>query len=155
MAAYRNPGLNIPAPAGRVVTELRMPEHRHWYSKSERMMLRAVEDASRSGHDMAPPERDAPNGDSMLSAGWISYCRKCDGYLVVDLIESKRPYGRAWERSCPGRPPVPPALRREVSMARPAVKTWEMPEFVITWTKEEHEYVSVTCPDDSWEVLRK
>ena len=66
------------------------------------------------GHDMQAIEDDTEPGTT------LSACAACDGWLVGDPFEAddlNRPtpfYGRAYHTECPGAPPVPPAMRRNI-----------------------------------------
>lgn len=120
-----------------------IPQDAAWQGRSWGVAIRARERARLSGHDMVPLEPDG--GDDRLT-GYISYCRKCDGFLVVDLIEDKHAYGRATEGPCPGKPPVQPVGPREGYYQRPILEDYPDGYSTCSWTYEEHEYVIKTVP---------
>lgn len=101
------------------------------------VMRGAYQRAQEAGHDMAPIEPDED--------GFISYCRTCDGFLVVDLWEKPDAYGRA-TLPCPGKPPHQPALRREQSVRAARFIT---PMVACTWTQEEIAWVMMMVPLDT------
>lgn len=115
-------------------------------SMSSKMMRVAVFDARKRGHDMADPVRDfGPREEPSEKDGYITFCRKCDGYIVVDLDEARNPYGRATEGRCAGRPPVRQAARREVSLERPS---FQYPPPLLGWTQAETLWVAKMVPGD-------
>lgn len=99
----------------------------------------AYERASETGHDMAPLETDEESG------GHISYCHRCDGFLVVDLWEGPEAYGRATTGPCPGKPPHQPAPRREQSIQ---AARYAEPMVVCSWTADEVAWVQMMVPSD-------
>ena len=66
----------------------------------------ALEEAREHGHTITAMVQDTE------PASWIGRCEKCDGFVVVDMVESGDPYGMAYLTKCRGIPLSTPAVRR-------------------------------------------
>lgn len=79
------------------------PRYRSAAERMRELAGRAWAAAAQAGHDMMPLMKDAGEEDQ-VETGYVSYCRSCDRFLVVDLYEQATPYGDVVDSPCQPRP---------------------------------------------------